>query len=73
MTEVEFTHTTYGKRVVLYAEQVVAVIEELPTMKSVVIIGPGSTAIPVQGTYEEVKQKVTQAKTNAAKAATTKE
>ncbi len=61
MTEVRFTHTTYQTDVVVFAEQAIAVLH-LPTMKSTVIVGPGSTAIPVVGTVDEVTKKLMTAK-----------
>ncbi len=57
MTEVKFTHSTYNTEAFVFAEQVVAVLF-LPTMKSTVLIGPGSTAIPVTDTVEEAKNKI---------------
>lgn len=67
MSELEFTHSAHNTPVTVYAELVYAVMY-LPTMKSVVLVGPGSTAIPVVGTYDEIKEKI-----NAAKAAKPKE
>ena len=66
MTEVRFTHNTYKTEALIYAEQVFAVIY-LPTMASTVIIGPGSTALPVTDTVEEANRKL-QAAMAAAKA-----
>lgn len=67
MNTVTLTHTTYNTPVEIWVDQVIAVFVA-PTMKSTVVVGPGSTAIPVLGTVEEVKSKI-----NAAKAAQPKE
>jgi hypothetical protein len=63
---VVFTHTAYKSDVVVYADQVFAVFF-LPAMKSVVLIGPGSTAIPVDCSIDEANEKILAAK--AAKSA----
>ena len=57
MTPIIFTHTAYKTDVVIFAEQVVAILF-LPAMKSTVVVGPGSTAVPVVGTVEEVTERV---------------
>lgn len=66
MNTVKLTHTTYNTDIILYTEMVFAVFYA-PTMKSTVVVGPGSTAIPVVGTVEEITEKITAAK-NAAQA-----
>lgn len=60
---VKFIDTTHGREVYIFAHQVVAVTY-LPTFKSTVVMGPGSTAIPVQGTVEEAIAAIKQAITN---------
>ena len=52
-----FKEPTNGRDVVIFVDQVVAV-SVLPNFKSTVVIGPGSTAIPVTGTVEEVASKI---------------
>ena len=49
---VKFIDTTHGREVYIFAAQVMAVTY-LPTFKSTVIMGPGSTSIPVTATVEE--------------------
>ena len=66
MTEVKFTHTTYNTEAFVFAEQIVAIFY-LPTMKSTVLIGPGSTAIPATDTVDEAKKKIKQALIESAK------
>lgn len=61
MNTAKFTHTTYQTEVEVWPENVMAVFY-LPTMKSIVLVGPGSTAIPVVGTQEEIVKKLTAAK-----------
>jgi hypothetical protein len=58
---VSFKEPTAGRDVVIFVNQVVAVTV-MPNFKSTVVIGPGSTAIPVTGTVEEVVEKIKQAK-----------
>lgn len=57
MNEVKFTHTTYNTDVYVFAEQVVSVMT-LPTMKSTVLVGPGSTVIPITDSVEEAIKKL---------------
>ncbi len=60
---VKFIDTTHGREVYIFADQVFAVTY-LPTFKSTVIMGPGSTAIPVTSTVEEAIAAIKQAVTN---------
>ena len=53
----KFTEPTHGREVFVFVDQVVAVTL-LPTFKSAVILGPGSIAIPVNGTVAEVVEKI---------------
>lgn len=52
-----FKEPTQGREVIIFVDQVVAVTT-MPSFKSTVIIGPGSTAVPVVGTVEEVSKKI---------------
>lgn len=66
MTEVRFTQTNFQTEVIVYAEQIVAITYG-PVQKSTLLIGPGSTAIPVTDTPEEANRKI-KAAMSAAKA-----
>lgn len=52
-----FIEPTHNREVCVFVDQVVAVTI-MPTFKSTVIVGPGSTAIPVIGTVQEVTEKI---------------
>lgn len=57
---VSFTHTSYQTEVRVFPEQVVGIMY-LPSMKSTVLVGPGSTAIPVTCSIEEADEKISAA------------
>jgi hypothetical protein len=65
VTEVTFTHTQFKTPVTVYAELIFAVCY-MPNFKSVALVGNGGAAVPVEGEIEEIKQKITAAKQEAA-------
>ncbi len=62
MKSVKFTHTQFKTEVILYVEKVIGVFFA-PTANSVVVLGDGGAAVPVEGTIEEVDKKIQDAKT----------
>ena len=60
MTEVHFVHTQFKTDVVIYKEQVFAVTFA-PMQKSVVVVAVGGAAVPVEGSIDEVRNKIQEA------------
>ena len=61
MKMIEFTHTQYQTPVSVWVDHVMAVVY-MPAMKSAALVAQGGAAIPVEGSYEQVKKKIADAK-----------